>query len=599
MTNPSSRRRICLVVSEFMTVRAFLQDQIRALSKTYAVTVVANVSDRQSLRGLDLDAELVPIAIPRNVNLLRDVRALLRLYSLFRKRKFALIHSITPKAGLLSMAAGKLAGVPARLHTFTGQVWATKSGVARYFLKSADRITAFCTTQILVDSPSQLKFLIDEGAIDGRKGQVLAKGSISGVDKSRFHPDAVARRRVREEISIAEDAFVFLFMGRLNKDKGALDLAAAFEHVAARRGNAYLVCAGPDEGRMEVRMRSLCSSCVERLRFVGQTNFPEHYMAAADVVCLPSYREGFGSVVIEAAATGIPAIASRIYGLTDAVEDGVTGCLHPPGNWKQLADAMESLAANRSLRLRLGRQAQDRANKDFAVQTVTKALLAFYGEQLAARASPAVRPGQRAKRTFDLLMAILVLAVLSPALAAIAVAVRILLGSPILFRQQRPGWHGRLFTCLKFRTMTETRDAEGRLLPDVRRMTRFGRFLRASSIDELPELINVIRGEMSLVGPRPLLPQYLERYTPEQMRRHEVQPGITGWAQVNGRNNLDWRQKFALDLWYVDNRSLWLDLRILTRTAWQVLRRHGIAQRGHATMPEFIGEVLQRKGENA
>jgi len=203
-----------------------------------------------------------------------------------------------------------------------------------------------------------------------------------------------------------------------------------------------------------------------------------------------------------------------------------------------------------------------------------------------------------AKRSFDLAGAIAALVILAPVLLMVAALVRIFLGSPILFRQSRPGWHGKLFTCLKFRTMTDARDAEGRLLPDADRITAFGKLLRRSSIDELPELINVIQGEMSLVGPRPLLPQYLKRYTPEQMRRHEVKPGITGWAQVNGRNNLEWGQKFALDLWYVDNWSLGLDFRILARTAWQVFRCHGIAKCGHVTMPEFVGAAVKRKGGN-
>ena len=202
------------------------------------------------------------------------------------------------------------------------------------------------------------------------------------------------------------------------------------------------------------------------------------------------------------------------------------------------------------------------------------------------------------KRAFDLVGATAALLVLAPPLLMIVALVRIFLGFPILFRQSRPGWHGQLFTCLKFRTMTDARDAEGRLLPDAERMTAFGRLLRGSSIDELPELINVIRGEMSLVGPRPLLPQYLARYTPEQMRRHEVRPGITGWAQVNGRNRLEWGQKFALDLWYVDNWSLGLDFRILARTAWQVFRCHGIAKCAHVTMPEFFGAAVQRKEGN-
>lgn len=195
----------------------------------------------------------------------------------------------------------------------------------------------------------------------------------------------------------------------------------------------------------------------------------------------------------------------------------------------------------------------------------------------------------RTKRVFDLALSCLLLVVLSPLLLAVALLVRLFLGTPILFRQDRPGMGTKIFTCLKFRTMTDARDLKGDLLPDSRRQTVLGCFLRSASVDELPELINVIRGEMSLVGPRPLLPQYLERYTPEQMRRHQVKPGITGWAQINGRNNLDWGQKFALDLWYVDHQSFWLDLCILAKTGWRVFNRDGIAPPGHTTMPEFLG----------
>src|SRR5271170_4473023 len=202
------------------------------------------------------------------------------------------------------------------------------------------------------------------------------------------------------------------------------------------------------------------------------------------------------------------------------------------------------------------------------------------------------------KRLFDLSVALCALVILSPILLLVALFVRLSLGTPILFRQDRPGFKGRLFPCIKFRTMTNTRDASGELLPDAQRLTTLGRFLRNTSIDELPGLINVVRGEMSLVGPRPLLPQYLQRYTPEQMRRHEVRPGITGWVQINGRNALDWEKKFALDIWYVDHRSFWLDLRILATTAWQVFRRDGIAQSGHATMPEFLGMKTGREKRN-
>jgi lipopolysaccharide/colanic/teichoic acid biosynthesis glycosyltransferase len=193
------------------------------------------------------------------------------------------------------------------------------------------------------------------------------------------------------------------------------------------------------------------------------------------------------------------------------------------------------------------------------------------------------------KRLFDLLLASMALIFLALPLLALFWLVRRKLGSPVLFSQVRPGLHAKPFTMVKFRTMTDERGPDGALLPDAQRLTPFGRFLRASSLDELPELWNVLRGDMSLVGPRPLLMEYLPLYTPEQARRHEVRPGITGWAQVNGRNAISWADKFALDVWYVDHSSLWLDVKILWRTVRKVLVRDGISAEGEATMPAFKG----------
>ena len=200
------------------------------------------------------------------------------------------------------------------------------------------------------------------------------------------------------------------------------------------------------------------------------------------------------------------------------------------------------------------------------------------------------------KRMLDLALPFLVLLILAPVLAFIALLVRLKLGSPVLFRQQRPGLHGKPFTLYKFRTMTDARDADGNLLSDSERLTPFGRFLRSSSLDELPELFNVLKGEMSLVGPRPLLMQYLPRYTPEQARRHEAKPGITGWAQINGRNALTWEEKFTLDVWYVDHCSFVLDLTILWRTLLKVMTREGVSAENHVTMPKFTGTVHRQNG---
>ncbi len=210
--------------------------------------------------------------------------------------------------------------------------------------------------------------------------------------------------------------------------------------------------------------------------------------------------------------------------------------------------------------------------------------------EFSARCLPQEANRDVLKRALDLAVGGVALILALPIMALLSVLIRLRLGKPVLFRQERPGRFGRPFVLYKFRSMLDARNSDGELLPDEQRLTRFGRFLRASSLDELPELWNVMKGEMSLVGPRPLRMDYLPLYSPEQARRHDVRPGITGWAQVNGRNEAGWAERLRMDVWYVDNRNIWLDLRILLLTAWKVVRREGISADGHATMPPFRGE---------
>lgn len=201
------------------------------------------------------------------------------------------------------------------------------------------------------------------------------------------------------------------------------------------------------------------------------------------------------------------------------------------------------------------------------------------------------------KRIFDLVAVLILSPLVLLLFGVVALAIAHSLGRPVLFRQSRPGLHGQPFTLIKFRSMVERRDLDGELAPDAQRLTPFGQFLRKTSLDEVPELWNVVKGDMSLVGPRPLLMEYLDHYTAEQARRHDVLPGITGWAQIHGRNALSWEERFALDVWYVENRSLWLDFRILFTTIWKVFKSEGITAEGHATMPNFTGsEPTKREG---
>jgi len=360
--------------------------------------------------------------------------------------------------------------------------------------------------------------------------------------------------------------------------------------VADERKTVYLVFAGPDEAAMRSRIRTACANQVERVRFVGFTDRPHELMAAADVLCLPSYREGFGSVVIEAASCGVPAVGSRIYGLVDAIENGRTGFLHPPHDVNALAVLLSRLADDADLRKSLGQAARGRARDDFSVARLTAALVSLYARLLSA---PVNRGWYRSfgKRAVDVAVSSFALVLFSPILLVIALLIRATLGAPVLFRQRRPGLNGKPFTLVKFRSMSDRYDDRGGALPDAERLTRLGRFLRTSSLDELPELWNVLRGEMSLVGPRPLLIEYMPLYNSLQARRHEIRPGITGLAQVNGRNGLSWPDRFAFDVEYVDRCSLRLDLAIIGRTVWGVVAARGVTQPGRATVDYFEGNA--------
>jgi lipopolysaccharide/colanic/teichoic acid biosynthesis glycosyltransferase len=302
------------------------------------------------------------------------------------------------------------------------------------------------------------------------------------------------------------------------------------------------------------------------------------------VFVLPSHREGFPRAPMEASAMGVPCIVTDVRGCRQVVRHEDNGLLVPVGDAEALTRSIVRLLQDPALARRLGASARARARDEFDERRVFATVLAEYDRLLADRQRRSARRVARlAKAVFDRVAAAAGLVAMLPLLSLVALLIRVTLGRPVFFRQARPGLYGRPFELLKFRTM---RHGPG---SDAERLTRLGRFLRSTSLDELPELWNVLRGEMSLVGPRPLLIKYLDRYTPEQRRRHDVKPGITGWAQVNGRNALGWDERFALDVWYVDHWSPWLDLQILAKTIGAVLGRRGISAAGSATMPEFEG----------
>ena len=378
----------CIVVSSPLTLKFFLIDHIAALSQIYRIVCVANCAgDPGWLQKRGVAVPLVDVRIEREPSPSSDVKALWTLYRYFRKNRFDLVHSVTPKAGLLAMTAAALARVPVRIHTFTGQVWANRSGLQRAMLKAMDTWLAAMATHVLVDSESQRAFLLREGVVKASKSQVLGYGSLNGVDIERFQPNEKVRAEVRSLHNVPASAVAFLYLGRLKRDKGVLDLAQAFSQFSMVHEDAYLLIVGPDEDHIETHIRQTCSDCISRLRINGYTDNPERWLAACDVLCLPSYREGFGSAIIDAASAGVPALGSRIYGITDAIEEGVTGLLHNPGDVNELAGKMQILAQDEELRRSLGRAARERAHRYFAKESVTAALLEFYARTLDADGS--------------------------------------------------------------------------------------------------------------------------------------------------------------------------------------------------------------------
>lgn len=375
-----SQARLCFVVSSPLTARAFLRGHLAALGGRYAIDLAVDAEAADELGDIAAHATVLPVRIRRQIAPLADLKALIRLFVLFRRERYAAVSSVTPKAGMLALLAAALAGVPLRIHIFTGQVWATRTGWKRWILKQADCFMAQLATHVLADSPSQRDFMVTEGIAVAGKIRVLGEGSICGVDGTRFRPDAGKRAGVRRAHGIPEAAVIFLFLGRLNRDKGVLDLAEAF--AAQGNENAWLLVVGPDEAHLRAEMERRLGPALDRTRCVGYTDRPEDFMAAADVFCLPSYREGFGMVIIEAAAAGIPAIGSRIYGVTDAIEENVTGLLHRPGDTAELARLMASLAGDNGRRHAIGEAARARALRLFSREAVTQAWMDFYRQLL-------------------------------------------------------------------------------------------------------------------------------------------------------------------------------------------------------------------------
>ena len=569
----------------------------------------------------------------REIAPLRDLRTLWKLWRLARRVRPAITNVSAPKAGLLGGLAAWLARVPCRVYTLRGLRLETASGRKYAALWAAEWLACRLAQRVVCVSRGLARRVVELHLARPDKLLVVASGSSNGIDSRRFAPGlAMARRarRLRRRLGISGEAPVLGFVGRLTRDKGIAELVGAYRRLRQQRPSLRLLLVGCFEEGDPVPAG--VRDCIERDRSIVVTGFVEDsapYYQLMNVVVLPTYREGYPTVALEAAAAGRPFITTHATGAGDAVTDGETGLLVPVGDTDALAASVAGLLDDPERAAALACRAQQLAASNFSQQRLWKAIEQVYRDLLArragraelSRAAPRVpgrptgalwgpagvfrRPagGRRysvaapspgwwalsgGKRAMDIAVGGLGLALASPLLLLLAAAVALCMGRPILFRQPRSGLSGKPFRICKFRTLAQD-DCRSKAT-DAQRLTPLGRLLRRWSLDELPQLWNVLRGEMSLVGPRPLPRHYEPRYTARQRRRLDVKPGLTGWAQVGGRNSLSWRQRFELDLDYVEHAGAWLDLQILARSFELVWSGSGVTPHGAALMPEFLGE---------
>jgi len=376
-----------LKIARVSTVPFFIVTQlsspVKALKEAGAAVTIISSDDELGgeLRNLVGDG-FIPLKMVREIDPVQDLRSLLSLVKVFRSQKFDIVHSTTPKAGLLCAIAGRLAGVKVRLHTYTGQPWVTMTGLKKSILKFCDRTIGYLNTRCYTDSFSQQQFLVSEHIVKADRLSVLGEGSFAGVDLTRFDPKRFSESEsasLKRQLGIEPQSKVIVFVGRITKDKGVNELIRSFELLIAEKNDVFLLLVGPYEPDGLAIIESVsCPDVLSRIKVVGFSSTPEMYMSVGDMLCLPSYREGFGTVVIEAAAMGLPTVGTSIYGLTDAVVDGQTGILVPVGDTSALADAIRMLVTNEEILCKMSSAARDRAVNSFDSKRYSELLIAEY-----------------------------------------------------------------------------------------------------------------------------------------------------------------------------------------------------------------------------
>jgi glycosyltransferase involved in cell wall biosynthesis len=374
------KKKICFIVSSPITAKAFLLEHIKTLSEEFEVYLIANFENEEQKNISPYLKKVFHVNIERNINLLKDLQALIKLKKILKNEAFDAIHSVTPKAGLLGILAGKLASIKVRIHIFTGQVWHTKKGLMKLVLMKIDKFIFSIATNVLVDGQSQRQFLIENNIIDAKNSTVLGKGSISGVNTEKFLPSKIIKEKYRKELDYKDHDVVFVFLGRLNIDKGVIDLANSFSKLQKEEENVKLLFIGFDEENLLPKIKEIVGE--RNFKFYGSTNDPQLVLQVSDVLCLPSYREGFGTSVIEGSLLELPIICSDTYGLKETIIDDKTGLRHKVNDVDSIYRQMKKLASNSNLRIEMGKAGREYVLENFRASQISAKWLEYYKQIL-------------------------------------------------------------------------------------------------------------------------------------------------------------------------------------------------------------------------
>ena len=530
-----------------------------------------------------------------SLNPITELLTIFRIWKTFILLRPTLVHTFTIKPNIYGTIAAQLAGVQYIVNSITGvgsyiQTEHEKS-FSRYVIVQLYKVMSIFTNRTIFQNGDDQELFINLGISNPRKIRMI-KGS--GVNLQNFNMNRFTRNEyyeLRKLYGITNEQVVVTCVARLLKDKGVIEFCEAARLLKKDWGDkvAFLLVGDYYDGNPTAISKNYINQLVATnvIKFLGwKSNMPPIYMIS-DLVTLPSYREGLPVSLQEAMAMGLPIVTTNVPGCRETVDEGTNGILVPHKDVEALMNAIDYLVKNPTLRQQMGLSSRKKAELNFDAKKISEEHNFLYCELIKENTEKTTN--EFMFRLFDLFVTLAISPVIVPILFLTFILSKYFMGTPVFFTQLRPGKYGLPFKLYKFRSMTNMKNIDGKFASDETRLTKYGSLLRRTSIDELPSLWNVLRGDMSIVGPRPLLLEYLKLYTPFQSQRNEVKPGITGWAQIKGRNAISWDEKFALDVWYVNNKSIWVDIKIIIMTIKKVIFQEDIHAKNMATMEKYQG----------